>query len=221
VSGAGPAALAVERVAHAIHRRGLSHGRTGNLAVRDGEHILLTPTGVSLGEVEAGALSVLDAEGRRLDGPRPTKEAFLHLAVLRTRPELNAVVHTHSPYTAALSCLEGLDPEAPLPPLTAYFAMRVGALRLLPYLAPGDASGTALVEEAAAASHALLLRNHGPVVAGSDLDGALDVLEELEHTAQLFFLTAGHRTAPLTAERVAALAQPPAQAPVDGRTPAA
>lgn len=206
----------IERVAHSIHRRGLTHGRTGNLAIRDGEQILVTPTGVNLGEIEADALSVLDADGRHLGGSKPTKEAFLHVAMLRVRPELNAVVHTHSLYSAALSCLDGLDPEHPLPPLTAYYGMRVGELRVLPYFAPGDPAATAAVEDAARAGHALLLRNHGPVVAGVDLDSALDALEELEHTAQIYFITQGHPTAPLSAERLAALAAPTAE-----RTPTA
>ncbi|WP_025156346.1 class II aldolase/adducin family protein [Leifsonia aquatica] len=202
---ANPAALAVERVAHDIHRRGLTHGRTGNLAVRDGERVLVTPTGVSLGDVTAADLSIVDLAGTHLAGPRPTKEAFLHVAVLRARPGDNAVVHTHSVHAAALSCLDGLDPERPLPPLTAYYGMRVGALRLLPYSAPGDPAAADAVEEAARASHALLLRNHGPVVAGADLAEALDALEELEHTAQLFLLTRGLRTASLSDEQVAAL----------------
>jgi ribulose-5-phosphate 4-epimerase/fuculose-1-phosphate aldolase len=202
------AARQIERVAHSIHRRGLTHGRTGNLAIRDGERILVTPTGVSLGDVDAGALSVLDITGRHLDGPRPTKEAFLHVAMLRTRPETNAVVHTHSLYSAALSCLDGLDAEQPLPPLTAYYGMRVGRLRLLPYFAPGDPAATAAVEDAARVGHALLLRNHGPVVAGTDLDSALDALEELEHTAQVYFITRGLPVAALTEERLAALTAP-------------
>ncbi len=196
---------AIQRVARDLHRRGLTHGRTGNLAVRAGDAVLVTPTGVSLADVEADALSVVDLTGRHLDGPAPTKEAFLHVAVLRARPDAGAVVHTHSVYSAALSCLDGLDPEHPLPALTAYYAMRVGALRLLPYAAPGDPAATSAVEEAARHGGALLLRNHGPVVAGSDLDAALDALEELEHTAQLYFITHGHRTAPLGPTQVAAL----------------
>lgn len=196
----------IVRVANSIHVRGLTHGRTGNLAVRDGDRILVTPTGVSLGDVETDSLSVLDADGRHLSGPRPTKEAFLHVAMLRTRPELNAVVHTHSVHSAALSCLADLDPVHPLPALTAYYGMRIGDLAVLPYFAPGDPAATEAVETAASQTHALLLRNHGPVVAGVDLESALDALEELEHTAQLYFLTSGHRTAPLTADMLTALA---------------
>ncbi|MCE0509157.1 class II aldolase/adducin family protein [Microbacterium aurugineum] len=199
---------AIERVAHSIHRRGLTHGRTGNLAVRDGERVLLTPTGVSLADVDADRLSVVALDGSHLDGPKPTKEAFLHVALLRVRTEANAVVHTHSVHAAAVSCLSDVDPENPIPPLTAYYGMRVGKLRMLPYFAPGDPAATGAVEEAARVTHALLLRNHGPVVAGADLDTALDAVEELEHTAQLFLLTRGLATSPLTAAQLHALATP-------------
>ncbi|MFS0894879.1 class II aldolase/adducin family protein [Microbacterium sp. 179-I 3D3 NHS] len=199
---------AIERVAQSIHRRGLTHGRTGNLAVRDGDRVLLTPTGVSLADVSADELSVVGLDGTHLDGPKPTKEAFLHVAVLRMRPDANAVVHTHSVHSAAVSCLADVDPANPIPPLTAYYGMRVGMLRMLPYFAPGDPAATAAVEEAARATHALLLRNHGPVVAGTDLDAALDAVEELEHTAQLFLLTRGLATAPLTDAQLRALSAP-------------
>ncbi|QEA28330.1 aldolase [Microbacterium sp. CBA3102] len=199
---------AIERVAHSIHRRGLTHGRTGNLAVRDGDRVLLTPTGVSLADVDADRLSVVALDGSHLDGPKPTKEAFLHVALLRVRPEANAVVHTHSVHAAAVSCLSDVDPENPIPPLTAYYGMRVGKLRMLPYFAPGDPAATDAVEDAARVTHALLLRNHGPVVAGADLDTALDAVEELEHTAQLFLLTRGLATSPLTSAQLHALATP-------------
>ncbi|GEK79743.1 class II aldolase/adducin family protein [Agrococcus baldri] len=204
---------AVERVAHSIHRRGLTHGRTGNLAVREGDRILVTPTGVSLADVSSADLSVLDAEGRHLEGPPPTKEAFLHVAVLRARPSAHAVVHTHSVHAAALSCLADLDQVEPLPPLTAYYGMRVAPLEVVPYFAPGDQAATGAVQRAATRSHALLLRNHGPVIAGVDLDAALDAVEELEHTAHIFFLTSGMRTAPLTTQHLAALQPQPRQEP--------
>ncbi|MFV0426296.1 MAG: class II aldolase/adducin family protein [Beutenbergiaceae bacterium] len=193
------------RIAHLVDQRALTHGRTGNIAVRDGDQVLVTPTGVRLGQVRADQLARVDLHGQHLGGPKPTKETFLHVAILRTRPDLHAVVHTHSVYGAALSCLDGLDPHQPLPALTAYYGMRIGRLEVLPYYAPGDREATGAVEQAAALSHALLLRNHGPVVAGTDLDSALDALEELEHTAQLFFLTRALPVAPLTPQQQAAL----------------
>lgn len=204
---------AIVRVAHSIHRRGLTHGRTGNVAVRDGDRVLVTPTGVSLADVDADQLSVVALDGAHLDGPQPTKEAFLHVAMLRVRPDANAVVHTHSVHAAAVSCLSDVDAENPIPPLTAYYGMRVGTLRMLPYYAPGDPAATGAVEDAARVTHALLLRNHGPVVAGVDLDTAVDALEELEHTAQLFFLTRGLATSPLTSAQLHSFATPSGRNP--------
>ncbi|PRX68555.1 ribulose-5-phosphate 4-epimerase/fuculose-1-phosphate aldolase [Nonomuraea fuscirosea] len=193
--------------ARSLFQRGLTHGSTGNLSVRVGEHLLVTPTGSSLGTVEADELSLIDAAGAHVSGPRPSKEAFLHAAMLRARPEANAVVHTHSTYAAAVSCLDGLDPEDALPPLTAYFAMRVGRLPLLPYFAPGDQVLEPAAEEAARTHAALLLSNHGPIVAGTSLGAALDAIEELEETAKLFLLLRGLPTRPLTPEQVRALAR--------------
>ncbi|MFJ5072873.1 3-oxo-tetronate 4-phosphate decarboxylase [Kitasatospora sp. NPDC088556] len=193
------------RTARSLFSRGLTHGSTGNLSVRTPEGILVTPTGSSLGTVTVDQLSLADEYGRHVDGPPPSKEAFLHAAVLRARPDAQAVVHTHSTHAAAVSCLTGLDPEDALPPLTAYFAMRIGQLPVLPYHAPGDRGLEEVAEETAGRRHAMLLSNHGPVVAGAALATAMDALEELEETARLFLLLRGLPTRPLTGAERAAL----------------
>jgi ribulose-5-phosphate 4-epimerase/fuculose-1-phosphate aldolase len=193
---------AIVDAARSLFNRHLTHGSTGNLSIRLGDQILVTPTGSSLGTVTAADLSTIGLDGSHLAGPKPSKEAFLHAATLRARPSANAVVHTHSTYAAAVSCLDGLDPDNALPPLTAYFAMRVGRLPLLPYHAPGDTSLEQLAEATARDTHAMLLANHGPVVAAATLTAALDAIEELEETAKLFLLLSGHRTRPLTPEQV-------------------
>lgn len=182
------AATELVATAHSLFQRRLTHGSTGNISLRTPDGILITPTGVSLGSVSLDRLSLIDNDGRHISGPAPTKEAFLHAAVLRARPTANAVVHTHSTHSTAVSCIGGLDPENALPSLTAYYAMRVGKLRMLPFHAPGDASLEGLAEEAARDVHALLLSNHGPVVAGDSLPAAMDALEELEETAKLYLL---------------------------------
>lgn len=180
-------------------RRGLTFGRTGNLSVRDADGtVLMTPTGVALDKLDAETLSRVGVDGRHLDGPPPTKEAFLHLAIYRARPDSGAVVHTHSTHSVAVSCLRDVDYDNVLPTLTAYYAMRVGALPLLPYHAPGDQSLGATAESAAARHHALLLANHGPVVAGRDLASAADALEEIEETAKLYLLLRGQAVAPVS-----------------------
>lgn len=200
-----PQAHAVIRAARSLFTRGLTHGSTGNISVRTPIGILVTPTGSSLGTVEADELALIDDHGIHVSGPKPSKEAFLHAAVLGARPSAHAVVHTHSSYSAAVSCMSGLDPDNALPALTAYYAMRIGRLPLLPYHAPGDATLRDLARATARKRHAMLLSHHGPLVAGPTLAAAMDALEELEETAKLFIVLRGFPFTPLTNEQVAAL----------------
>lgn len=206
-----PAArAALVATARALAARALVHGRTGNVSLRLGSGaILVTPTGADLATVLPQDLSVVDADGTHLDGPPPSKEAFLHAAVLRARPDARAVVHTHSTHAAAVSCLDGLDEQDALPALTAYAAMRFGRLPLLPYFAPGDARLADAAEEQARDHAALLLRHHGPVVAAPGLDAALDAVEELEQTARIFLLVRGTEHARLSEEQRSSLAPRP------------
>src|SRR5881628_874306 len=126
--------------ARSLFARSLTHGSTGNLSVRVDDGILVTPTGSSLGTVEPHDLSLIGLDGQHLGGPTPSKESFLHAIMLKARPHAGAVVHTHSTHSVAVSCLATVNVDDVLPPLTAYFAMRVGHLPLLPYHAPGDAT---------------------------------------------------------------------------------
>jgi ribulose-5-phosphate 4-epimerase/fuculose-1-phosphate aldolase len=188
-----------------LHERGYAHGSSGNLSVRVADGILVTPTGSSLGRLDPARLSKVAPDGRVLSGDPPSKEAFLHLAVYARRPAAGAIVHLHCTCAVAVSCLVHDDPRNVLPPLTAYHVMRVGALPLVPYFAPGDRALAEAVGELAARHRAVLLANHGPVVAGATLDDAVDSAEELEQTARLSLLLHGRATVPLTAAQVAAL----------------
>ena len=186
-----------------LFRRGLTFGSTGNLSVAlpDGGW-LMTPTNASLGDLDPAALSKLDAAGRHVGGGKPTKEAFLHRVMYAQRTGARAVVHLHSTHSVAVSCLDGLDCQNCLPPITAYYVMRVGRLPLVPYHPPGDARLAQAVERLAGEHHAVLLANHGPVVAGTSLDAAMHATEELEETAKLYLLLRGSRVRPLTCEQV-------------------
>ena len=189
-----------------LFNRGLTHGSTGNISVSlpDGGW-LMTPTGSSLGTLDPARLSKLDASGRLVDGDKPTKEAFLHTTMYRERPKAGAVVHLHSTHSVAVSCLDGIDPACCLPPITAYFVMRVGTLPLVPYYPPGDETLAEAVGRLAGKHHAVLLANHGPVVAGSNLAAAQDAIEELEETAKLFLMLRRESVRGLTREQVAEL----------------
>jgi ribulose-5-phosphate 4-epimerase/fuculose-1-phosphate aldolase len=183
-------------VAHgkSLHQRGFVPGSSGNISVKLDDGALVTPTNSCLGRLDPKRISKLNRDGRHLSGDEPSKEAFLHLMMYRERPKDRAVVHLHSTYATALSCLDGLDPENVLPPITAYFVMRVGSLPLVPYHRPGDRALAEAVALRARDHSAVLLANHGSVVSGLDLDKAVNAAEELEETAKLFFLLDGRKT---------------------------
>ena len=195
------------RLGRSLFERGLTHGSTGNLSIRTGPGFLMTPTGSSLGALDPARLAALDADGVHVRGDPPTKEALLHLAMYRERPRDRAVVHLHSTHSVAVSVLADVDPANALPPLTAYYAMRIGTLPLVPYFAPGDAALADAVAGFATRHHALLLANHGPVVSGVSLDAAADAIEELEATAKLWLLVRGDTVRLLDAAALADIAR--------------
>jgi len=188
-----------------MFERRLTFGSSGNISVKSGDGWLMSPTNVSLGALDPARLSQLDSLGKHTAGDAPTKESFLHLAMYRERASAGAVVHLHSTHSVAVSCLDGIDPEDVLPPITAYYVMRVGKLPLIPYYAPGDPTLADAVGRLAAKHSAVLLANHGPVVAGSSLSAAVNAIEELEETARLYLLLHGRPTRYLTPEQVADL----------------
>lgn len=181
---------------------GLSHGSTGNISARLEDGWLLTPTNSRLGRLDPARIAKLDDDGRHLSGDKPSKEAFLHRSVYEMRPGDRAIVHLHSTHSVAVSCLDGLDRENCLPPLTAYYVMRVGKLPIIPYYPPGDERLAEAVRAMATRHASVLLANHGPVVSGKTLDGAAGAIEELEATAKLYLLLQDRKINPLTPDAV-------------------
>ena len=186
----------------ALFDRGLTFGSAGNISVRLDDGWLLTPTNSCLGRLDPGRIAKLDDQGKLLSGDPPSKEAFMHRAVYEERAGAQAVVHLHSTHSVAVSCLHGIDHNNVLPPLTAYYVMKIGTLPLVPYFRPGAPALGDAIREYIAKTPAVLLANHGPVVAGKSLDDAMYATEELEETAKLFLLLQNHRTRPLTPEQI-------------------
>ena len=193
------------RRGRSLFERGLTFGSSGNISARVAGGWLMTPTGIALDRLEPERLSRLDVDGRHIGGDPPTKEAFLHLAMYGERAKAGAIVHLHSTHSVAVSCLTDIAPDDVLPPVTAYYVMRVGSLPLVPYFAPGDPALAEAVKAKAGRHHAVLLANHGPVVAGTTLEAAVNAIEEIEETARLFLLLRGERTRWLTPEQAAEL----------------
>ena len=178
----------IVRHGKSIYERGLTAGSSGNISVRLPDGMLITPTNSCLGDLDPDDIARLDSVGNLQSGRPPSKEAFLHQAYYRARETEQAIVHLHSTWSVAVSCLRDVDPNNVIPPITAYFVMRVGKLPLVPYFAPGDLELADAVEKAAKVSRAALLANHGPVIGGKDLDRAVYAIEELEETAKLFLI---------------------------------
>ena len=185
-----------------FYDRGYAFGSTGNLSVRIGDQIWITPTGRPLKGLTPEQLACVDLDGTNLNENRPSKELPFHLGVYRTRRDAEAIVHLHSTHSVALSCLESLDPEQPLPPITPYYFMRVAPLAVLPYFRPGSPQLAEVVERAAPAHNCMLFRNHGMTCLGSSMNEAADRAEELEETARLYFLLRGERVRYLTGDEI-------------------
>ncbi|MGK9051371.1 3-oxo-tetronate 4-phosphate decarboxylase [Xaviernesmea oryzae] len=192
------------RMGTLLYTRQLAHGSAGNLSVRlDDGSILITPTNSSLGFLEAERISKLTPDGELISGDRPSKEYFFHLAVYEERPAAQAIVHLHSTYSVAISCLCHEQTDDVLPPLTAYHVMRVGKLPLVRYFRPGDRALADEVRKVSRDNRSMLLANHGPIVSGASIEEAVYAYEELEETAKLYFLLGDRKTSPLRAEEIA------------------
>jgi ribulose-5-phosphate 4-epimerase/fuculose-1-phosphate aldolase len=189
-------------LARSMFDRGLTHGSTGNISARtDDGGLLVSPTGTSFGRLDPGRLSRFDAQGRHVAGDAPTKEMPLHTAFYDTRSQTGAVVHLHSCHAVALSMVTDAEDDF-LPPLTPYAIMQVGRVTLLPFFRPGDPAMGGAVRALAGKRSAVMLANHGPVVAGKDVEAACNAIEELEATARLALLTRGLNPRLLTQAQV-------------------
>ena len=197
----------IVRFGASLFKRGLGGGSSGNISVRLDDGWLMTPTGSSLGNLDPARISKLDNDGNLVSGDAPTKEVFLHLAMYSERSRAGAIVHLHSTHSVAVSCLPSVDPENVLPPLTAYYVMKIGRLPLIPYYRPGDKALGDAIRGKARQHTAVLLANHGPVVAGKSLEAAVYATEELEETAKLYLLLQAHNPRVLTEEQIADLLQ--------------
>ncbi len=193
-------------IAKSMFDRGLTCGSSGNISVRlsDGR-VLVTPTGRAMGFLDPAQISLMDADMRHVSGDMPTKEVPLHAAFYQTRAQTGAVVHLHSTHSVALSMIQDIDPDNVIPPLTPYTIMRLGKVQLLPFFLPGDPAMGEAVRGLAGRRSAVLLANHGPVVAGKDLWAAAFATEELEETAKLALLTRGIPINALTQSQVEAV----------------
>lgn len=179
-------------LAKSLFDRGLTGGSTGNISARtDDGGLLVSPTGTSFGRLDPAQLSHFNAKGVLIGGDPPTKEMPLHSAFYDTRSTAGAVVHLHSCHSVAWSMMQDVDADNFLPPMTPYAIMKLGKVKLLPFFRPGDPAMGEAVRGLAGKRSAVMLANHGPVVAGKDVEAACNAIEELEDTARLAMMMRG------------------------------
>ena len=171
----------VVRYARRLRPDGLVVGTAGNLSVRDGALIAITPTSLDYDELDAEAVAVVNAAGMRIDGPfRPSSELPMHLAAYETTGT-GAVVHTHAPYATALATA-GIE----LPPVHYLAADLGGTVPVVPYATFGSVELADGVAEALGTRTAVLLERHGTLTVGDTLDRAYTRALTLEWLATLY-----------------------------------
>lgn len=172
---------AIVEAGRRLYAKGLIAGNEGNISVRDGARLLVTPGGACKGFLRAEDLVETDLDGRALGAARATSEILMHAAVYRVRPDVHAVVHAHPPVATGFAVARvALDR-----PVLAEPIVTLGPVPVVPFGTPSTADLARHVEQAIAGSHALLLANHGALTVGETLWRAWERMETLEQYAKI------------------------------------
>jgi ribulose-5-phosphate 4-epimerase/fuculose-1-phosphate aldolase len=180
------------RFCNILYERHLVSGSGGNLSIRAGEKIFVTPSGASLRDLTPETVVAVNQRGEVLGGASPSKDVAMHLGILEKRAEVNVVCHVHGASIIAASSL--LIPGGDvLPPLTPGFVYFAHPLPMLPFMVPGsEALAQATADKLGGPRcSALLLQNHGLVTVGGDFQEAINLAEEVEEAARIYILTNG------------------------------
>lgn len=171
-------------ICHQVYDQGMVCGSGGNISIRDGENIWITPSGYALIDIHPNDLVLVHSDGS-YDGPvKPSKETFLHLTAYRSRPDIHAIVHLHSYYSIRIAL--GCSPTDELmPAYTSAYAVKVGHIGLVPFLASGSVDLAQATAVALQNSSAVLLQNHGIIAVGKNLRAALNLCEDVEFNARI------------------------------------
>ena len=189
----------IVRYCRLMQSRGLTRGTGGNISIRNGEHIAISPSGVEYETMGPQDIPVVDMQGNMIyGGLAPSSELGMHLACYKARPDISAVVHTHSPFATVLACL-----ERPLPPIHYLIGYAGDQVPCIPYY-PFGSEELAAAASGAMTQNALLLGHHGLLAVGPNIERAFAAAEEVEFVAELYWRTESMGGAkPLTTEQMA------------------
>jgi len=169
-----------------LEEKGLVVATDGNFSTRlpDG-NILITPSGMPKGRLTIDSLVKIDLEGRKVKGTyKPSSEYRMHLEVYRKRQDVNAVVHTHSPYATAFAVS-----HIPLEPVVSEAVLTNGHVPVSPYATPSTEEVPRSISAYIEKHNAILLANHGCLAMGKDLDEAFYRAERIEFLARVMFIS--------------------------------
>jgi L-fuculose-phosphate aldolase len=167
-----------------LESSGLNRGTSGNVSCRENDHFLITPTGVPVEDITPSKIVALGFDGKVIGIGKPSSEWHFHCDILKARPDVNAVVHTHSPHATALACL-----REDIPPFHYMIAVAGGdSVRCAPYALFGTEQLSTHAVAALTDRKACLLANHGMITLGRDLDEALAIAVEIESLCQQYLL---------------------------------
>ena len=184
-------------------KSGLTVETWGNISVRDPEsgYIYLTPSGMAYETLVEDDIVVMDVDGNRIEGERkPTIEHAMHLGIMKNRPDVNAIVHTHPVYSQVFALL-----HEDIPPVIDEAAQTLGNVKVTEYALPGSPEmAQNAIDAIGAEGSACLLANHGAVAVGKDMDTAFKVCTVLEMTAQIYYMARCiGKPMPIDAEKIA------------------
>ena len=175
-----------------LYDSGMVKGSGGNISVRLGEEVILTPTGYFLGHLRVDDLSKTDLSGNLISGPKPTKETPMHLAAYRASSDVSAVVHVHSPFATAMAST--FPPDTFMPIFFPSVAIKVGRTKITAFQYPGTDQLANTVYESLKIGPAVLLANHGIVTSGKNIQEAMSIAYEIEENAHIYYITNGEIT---------------------------
>ncbi len=166
-----------------LYEKGFSPGHSGNISARIEDKILLTPSGLNLGELEPEDIVIIDIDGNISEGnKKPTSEKNMHIGIYKNRPEIKAIIHCHAPKSSAFA-VAGIPLDAPI---LAENVFALGEVPLISYEMPSSDKLANKVAEALKNSEAVLMANHGVSVVGKNLSDAYYKLETLEYYAEVY-----------------------------------
>ena len=167
-----------------IYSKGLVSGKSGNISARFGDIIGITPTLTSLGNLSEEDIILVDLDGNTLTRGKPSSEVNMHLEIYKKRSDVNAIVHTHSPYATGFAFS-----NKRIKRLEGFGEIKNPFLPYIEYEKPGSSELALKASEGIGSDDVLVLKNHGVICVAENLKEAESLAVFVEESAKTQFVT--------------------------------